>query len=243
MKNLLQQDEFKPIKIGQIVEGVVIGKGHLILYVDLSNKGVGAIFGREYLSAKDEIKKLKRGDRVVAKVVDIDNENGIIELSIKDAQKEVEFLNLEDLKERGEIINVKIQRANRGGLITRVLNFPAFIPISQLVENITSEQLQNYIGKEIKVKILSIFPGRQIVLSQKLAEEEFNKEIETLKLNDSVTGEISGVTDYGVFLKIGKIEGLVPKSEIPDDFKMKIGEKVRARVIEVSSDNILFSLK
>ncbi len=241
MKEILLKEEFKPFKEGEIVEGKIVAKGHHILYIDLG-KRTGVIYGREFLEAKDEIKNLKIGDKVLAKIVDLDNEEGFVELSLKGAKKEILLKEFEEKKEKGEILKVKFKRWNRGGLLTKVSGIPAFLPISQLSNPVESpEELKKFLGKEMEVIILSLLSSGQLILSEKLAKE--GKKVEKLKVGEEVEGEISGVTDYGVFLKFKETEGLVPKKEIPENLNLKIGEKIKAKVIEISEGKILLTLK
>jgi small subunit ribosomal protein S1 len=240
MKELFQKEEFKPFKEGDVVEGKVIGKEHLTLYLDLG-KRTGVVYGREYLETKSKIKKLKVGDKVFAKIINLDNEEGFVELSLKGAEKEKLKKEFERMKQEGVKIKVKFNRQNRGGLLTKISGIGAFLPISQLKEKIEEpEKLKEFLGKEIEVKILSILPSGQLILSEKLAKEE---EIEGIKIGDIVEGEVSGISDFGVFLKIGEIEGLIPSSEFQENLNFKIGDKVKVKVVEVSPNKVLFSLK
>ena len=116
MKKLLDKDNFlKPLKPGEIVEGKVIGRGKSSLFLDLKPFGTGIIYGREFYEAKDELKDFKEGDTVFAKVVNLDNEEGYIELSVSRALEELAWEKLRRKKEDGEIIEVKILGANKGG--------------------------------------------------------------------------------------------------------------------------------
>jgi ribosomal protein S1 len=239
MKEILQKEEFKPLKEGDVVEGIVIGKGQMILYLDLG-KRTGVIYGREFLNSKDEIKKLKIGDKVFAKIVNLDNEDGFVELSLKGAKKEMLLKEFEKMKEEGQKLKVKFQRANRGGLLTKISGVSAFLPISQLSKKIEPERLKEFIGKEMEVKILSVMSSGQLILSQKLAEEE--KEIEELKIGEIVEGEITGITDFGAFLKFKEKEGIIPLSEIPENSNLRLGERVKAKILKISKGKIFFSL-
>lgn len=244
MKIILQENEHKPLKEGEVVEGTVIGKEHLILYVDLGKKGIGAILGKEFLESKDQIKKLKIGDKVLAKVVNCDGENGLIELSFRGAEKELKIKEFEEKKERGEKIKVKILKANRGGLVGKFENFPVFLPISQLVEPLNNfespiEELKKFIGKELEVKILNVLKSGQLVVSQKIIKEEENFEI---KEGEVLEGEIVGATDFGFFVKTKSGEGILPKSEIPENLSFKNGDKVNVLLKEKDKNRLLFSL-
>jgi small subunit ribosomal protein S1 len=255
MKQILEENaNLKPPKIGDIVEGKVISKKAFAIYLDLGIFGTGIIYGKEFKKAKKELKNLKIGDKVLAKIVDLDNEDGFIELSVAGATKEIALEILRKKKEAGEKIKVKILGANKGGLLTKVSGIDAFLPVSQLssenypqVENGDPEkileELKKFIGKEMEVKILGILEkDAQVILSEKLAKEE--KEIEEYKVGDVVEAEVSGITDFGIFLKFGKnLEGLVPISQINPNSNLKIGEKVKAKIISIEGNRATLSLK
>lgn len=262
MKDLLKNDSLKPPKAGEIVEGKIIGKGRSSVFLDLGPKGTGVIYGKEFYDAKEKLKNLNIGDKIFAKIVDIDNENGYIELSIKSATKDLTFEVLRQKKEKGEPIIVKILGANKGGLITKISDIPAFLPVSQLsaehypkVEEGEKSKilkaLQKFIGKELEVKILDLSPkNEQIILSEKARILDERKEIlKKYKIGDEVEGEITAITDFGAFIKFNKgLEGLIHISELGWKVKdplevVKVGDKVRAKIIKISDNKVFLSLK
>ena len=255
IKQLLEENgSLKPPKVGDIVEGRIISKKAFAIYLDLGIYGTGVIYGKEFKRAKKELKNLKIGDKLLAKIVDIDNEEGFIELSVAGATKEIALEVLRKKKEVGEKIKVKILGANKGGLLTKISGIDAFLPVSQLSrENYPEiedgdpekilEKLQSFIGKEMEVKILGILEkDAQVILSEKLAKEE--QEIQEYKVGDVVESEVAGITDFGVFLKLGEnFEGLIPISEINPDLNLKIGDRVRAKIISIEGKKAFLSLK
>jgi small subunit ribosomal protein S1 len=255
MREILEENEsFKPPKVGDIVEGRVISKKAFAIYLDLGIFGTGVIYGKEFKKAKKELKNLKMGDKVLAKIVDLENEDGFVELSVSGATKEIALEILRKKKEEGEKIKVKILGANKGGLLTKVSGIDAFLPVSQLsLENYPEvedgdpekilEELKKFVGKEMEVKILGILEkDAQVILSEKLAKEE--KEIKKYKVGEIVEAEVSGITDFGIFLKFGEnFEGLVPVSEANPNLNLKIGEKVKAKILSIKENKIFFSLK
>jgi len=264
----------KPPKVGEIIEGKVIGKERQALFLDLGNIGTGIIYGKEFQEAKEELKNLKIGDGVFAKIVDLENELGYIELSVSQASNELIWEGLKQKKEKGEIIAVKISGANRGGLLTETSGISAFLPVSQLlpehyprVEGGDSSkiliELQKFIGKTLEVKIFDLSPReKKLILSEKVKEIEKIKEIlKKYEVGQVVEGEITGITDFGVFVKFGTpptlnppaseplLEGLIHISELdwtivadPAEI-VKVGEKLRAKIIDISDDKISLSLK
>jgi len=264
MKELLEKNNLIRLpKIGEIIEGKVIGKERQGLFLDLGALGTGIIYGKEFQEAKNELKNLKIGDSVFAKIIDLENEEGYIELSISQASEELIWEGLSLKKENGEVVVVKISGANRGGLLTEISGIPAFLPVSQLeschyprveggdMAKILKE-LQKFVGKEMEVKIFDLSKKeRKLILSEKIKEIERIKEVlKNYKVEEVVEGEITGITDFGAFVKFGEnLEGLIHISEL--DWKIiedpsevvKVGEKVKAKIIEISGEKVSLSLK
>ena len=257
------EDLMKPPKVGDIVEGKIIGQGRGAVFLDLGPIGTGIIYGKEFYEAKEKLKDLKIGDKIFAKIIDLETEEGYIELSSSGASKELAFEALKQKKEKGEPILVKILGANKGGLISQVFGIPAFLPVSQLspehypkVEGGDKvkilRELQKFIGKALEVKVLNLDPkSEQIILSEKAKVFDKKREIlKNYKIGDIVEGEITGITDFGAFLKFDQdLEGLIHISEL--DWKIiedpteivKVGDKVKAKIIEISGDKVSLSLK
>ena len=131
MKDLLEKNNLiKPAQIGKIVEGKIIGEARSAVFLDLGPIGTGIIYGREFQEAKEEIKNLKIGNTLFAKIIDLENEEGYIELSLSQASDELTWEKLKQQKDKDEILKVKILGANRGGLLAEVFGVPAFLPVS-----------------------------------------------------------------------------------------------------------------
>jgi len=259
----IKEDIICPPRAGDIVEGKIIARETNSLFLDLGIAGIGIIYGREFNEAKDVLKDLKIGDKVIAKITDLENENGYRELSIKEAVKESAWDELIKIKEREETLEALITNANKGGLLASIMEIPAFLPASQLSEEnypkiekgLNKEivkELQKLIGKKLKVKIFDLdLRGEKIILSEKLAKTEKMKEVlEKYKVGEEVEGEITGITNFGAFFKFGKenLEGLIHISEISkepvkDVTKfLKIEQKIKAKIIEIIDERIYLSL-
>jgi small subunit ribosomal protein S1 len=275
MKQIIEDEKlssfFSPPGPGDLVTGRVVNKGRSTLFVDLAPYGIGIITGREFLTAKSILKNTKVGDEVSAKVVDIDNEDGYIELSMSKARNEMVWERLKRMKQNNESLTVVIEKANKGGLIADVEGIPSFIPVSQLkpehypkVEDGDQakilQKLQRFIGQELKVSILTLDREQKtIILSEKEADWEKAKELlRGYKVGDVVQGEITSVVDFGAFIKFPpfepkdsteKIEGLIHISEL--DWQLienptqvvKPGDKVKAKIIDISNGRVSLSLK
>lgn len=268
---MLENDNLmKPPQIGKIVEGKIIGKARSAAFLDLGPLGTGIIYGREFQEAKDELKNLKTGDPVLAKIIDLENDEGYVELSLNQASSELIWERLKEKKEKGETITVKILGVNKGGLLAEVSGMPAFLPVSQLLAEHYPKvekgdaakilkELQVFVNQEMEVKIFDIDPRQEkLILSEKAKENEKIKELlKKYRVGDVVEGEITGITDFGVFIKFPatpdkdetKLEGLIHISEL--DWQLientndvvKAGEKVSAKIISIANDKVSLSLK
>jgi small subunit ribosomal protein S1 len=269
-------DDFKVPKKGTMIQGKVLTKDGPTLYVDLGPSKVGIVYGREYQRAKDIIKNLKPEDEVLVKVVDEENEDGFIELSIQEAYKEKNWEKIKELKESQEPFKIKVLKVNKGGLISEVSGIPAFLPTSQLAsyhypriqdgnKSEIFKKLQTFIGKELEVTVFDYDQeNQQIILSEFSKENETLKEaIASLRVGDEVVGEISGIVNFGAFLKFTPpikedskekisppvLEGLIHISEI--DWQLiehpsqvlKVGQVVRAKIIDISQGRISLSMR
>lgn len=257
-----------PLTIGSTVEGKVVARDRSSLFIDLGINGTGIIYGREFYAAKETIKSLQPGDKVYAKIVELENDDGYRELSLKDASKEISWKRLKELKDSGNIISVRVTGVNKGGLLTSLDGIQAFLPVSQLAsehyprvadadKQKILKELQKFIGKTLEVKILDLLASEnKLILSEKAKSEEKTKEIlKNYKKGDSVEGEITGIADFGAFIKFPansteeQIEGLIHISELdwqlvenPNEV-VKIGEVVAAQIIDISNNQVFLSLK
>src|SRR3989338_11662284 len=191
-------DSAIPPSIGSIVEGKVVARDRSSLFIDFGNQGTGIIYGREFYEVKEVIKNLQIGDTVHAKIVELENEDGYRELSLQDATKDINWQKLREMKEKSEIIKVKITGVNKGGLLTNINNIPAFLPVSQLSpENYPRvvdadkakilKELQKFIGKTLEVKVLDLMAEEnKLILSEKAKTEQVTRAI----LNNYNKGDI-----------------------------------------------------
>ena len=265
MKKTIENDLLRPPKVGEIVEGVIIGIGRSAVYLDLGPLGTGIIYGKEFYEAKDALKNLKIGDKLFTKIIELENEEGYLELSLSAAGKELSWKKLQQKKEEDATITIKILGANKGGLLAETEGIQGFLPVSQLsLEHYPRvagadkigilQKLQQLIGKNLEVKILDLNPKKEILIfSEKATEAQKLKEIlKKYKVGDLVEGEIVGIVDFGAFIKFEpeNLEGLIHISELdwqliedPSEI-VKIGDKVKAKIIEITEDGrVSLSLK
>ena len=250
-------------EIGTVVEGKIISIDKSSIYIDLPPYGTGIIYGREFISTRDVIKKLNIGDIIAAKVVETENDGGYIELSLKEARQAVLWEEAQEMINKKTILELLIQDANKGGLILEWQGIQGFLPASQLsAENYPQikngdkdqilEKLKKLIDTKLAVIIIASNPKEnKLIFSEKnLGTKEEMDITENYKIGDESSGVVTGIVDFGIFVKIAKdLEGLVHISELdwglvenPREL-YKIGDKVTVKVIGVKKDKISLSIK
>lgn len=259
----LLEESLTPPKAGELVEGSVVALGKSSTYVDLKPFGTGIIMGREYMIARDLIRKLHVGDLVTAKIVDLNGIDGYIELSLKEAKQALIWEEIDVAIKNKTPIELTVQDANKGGLLLSWQGIQGFLPASQLktehYPRVTDgdkdrilEELRKLIGEKITISIIGATEedGKLIFSEKGIGTQEELKQTEKYKVGDIVNGEITGMVDFGVFVKIEDgLEGLVHISEIDwslvdDPRKLFIvGDKVRVKIIEVKDGKISLSIK
>jgi len=265
MKNVLLKEEELPRlpQEGDLVEGRIIKLSKTAIILELGPLGTGIIYGGEWKDNKSIVKNLKIGDAISALVLSPENNDGYVELSIREAALEKTWSNLKEKKQNNEIICVKIIEANRGGLVIDYLGTIGFLPVSQLSsenypkveggdKNMILKELSNFIGKELKARIISLDrKDEKLIVSEKATQEKKLKEnLENYKKGDIIEGIVSALTNFGAFIKIDEnLEGLVHISELdwqiidhPSQV-LKENEKVKAQIIDIQNGQVSLSIK
>jgi len=263
MDFFLSAFNINPPIVGNLLEGKIIEQKGSSVYIDLGPCGTGIIYGREFISAREPLRQLKPNDLVVAKVIDTNNEAGYIELSLKDAGQEIIWREAKELERKKETLTLPVSDANKGGLILEWKGIQGFLPTSQLrlkhyprVEGGDKEkildELKKLVGENIIVTIIdSDSQEKKLIFSEKGTEAEEIKEIiSKYKVGDIIECDITGIVDFGIFVKIEEgLEGLIHISELdwalvenPADL-YKVGEKVTAQIIEIKNNKISLSSK
>lgn len=260
MDELLASEEagLKQVTQGEIATGTVLTiRKHEIL-VDLGPFGIGMVPRREVGFSR----ALNIGDEVTASIVDPEMDNGYVLLSLRKAAKDKGWDELQVKMDSGEIIDVSPYDANRGGLLVEYDGVRGFLPVSQLsaehyprVGSSDKEEilqrLNSLINQTLKVRILDCDrKANKLIFSEKEAVKEgLAARFEKLAIGDTVTGVATGVVDYGVFVNVEGIEGLVHISEIswervnnPSDY-VKVGQTIEAKIIAIDKDRLSLSMK
>lgn len=263
MEDILAGSEgfIKP-ELGSVIKGKVISfrKNHIV--VDLNGIAVGIISGSETSDSAGTINELSVGDEVQAVVVEDENEHGMVVLSLRKASQANAWDRFEKSYKSGEIIEVIVSEANKGGLLLDVDGIKGFIPVSQLapvhyprVDGADAGQilsrLKKLVGKKFNVKVINIDRSTgKMILSEKAAiESDSHATLKKLNVGDVVTGKVSGVVKFGIFVTFDGLEGLVHISEIawghvsdPHQYA-KVGDAVNVQIIGIEKDKLSLSIK
>ena len=252
------EDSFKKVNTGDTVKGTVLSvKKHEIL-IDLGQQGVGLVPRREASFARN----LHVGDEVTTSVIESEMEDGYVLLSLRKAVKDKGWDEIQSKLDGGEIVEVTPFDANRGGLLVEYEGIRGFMPVSQLSaehyprvgssdKDEILQRLNSLVGKSIKARILDANKKEnKLIFSEKEAiKDGLAERFAELKLGDTVKGVVTGVVDFGVFVNVEGIEGLVHISEIswervsnPSDY-VKIGDIVEAKIIAIDKERLSLSMK
>jgi ribosomal protein S1 len=254
--------EIRVLKPGDMIEGTLISVGKNEVYIDLEGYGVGVVRGRELYDDQATLNSLKPGDRIFASVVETENKDGNVELSLRQAGQERVWQKLRDLLDSKEVVGTKILAANKGGLMVEINNVVGFLPVSQLslehyprVEEGDKSRilsvLNGYVGQMFNVQIITADSAEEkLIVSEKAVfEKETEGKLSKLKIGEVVTGMVTGVVDFGVFVKFGELEGLVHISELawqrienPKDL-VHVGDTVQAKIIAIDKGRVSLSIK
>src|SRR3989338_259446 len=253
------------LKDGDLVEAELVEKAPKAIYFNLGSFGTGILYGAELANVSKIAKSLNVGDKIVAKINSFKNENGYAELSLSAADKQKSWQEVKELQDKDEPLTVKITGANAGGLLAAVNKINAFLPVSQLStdhyprvdngdESKILEELKKFVGQELKVKIIDVNPKlHKLIISEKEANSANMKDLlAKYKVGDVVEGIISGVANFGAFMRFTDnpdIEGLIHISELDhrliDNPKeiVKVDDAVKAQIIEIKDGRLSLSLK
>lgn len=248
----------KKIAVGETVEGTVLSvKKHEIL-IDLGAMGVGYVPRREASFARE----LKEGENVTASVIEAEMKDGYVLLSLRKAVKDKSWEEIQAKLESSEIVQIVPFDANRGGLLVEYEGIRGFLPVSQLSaehyprvgatekEEIL-QRLNKLVGQTLSVRILDANKkDNKLIFSEKEAVKDgLASRFAELKIGDVVNGVITGVVDFGAFVNVDGIEGLIHISEIswervanPSDY-VKVGQTVEAKIIAIDKERLSLSMK
>lgn len=247
---------------GTMIEGTITDITKNKILVDLGGIHSGIIAGKEVHDSGGTAQELKVGDEISAYIIDPENADGLVVLSLRKASQEKSWRKFVEAHENDEVIQATANEANKGGLLLEVDGIKGFIPVSQLApmhyprvngadSNLILKRLQDLIGKTFNVKVINVdHENGKLILSEKAAMHEQRKSaLGKLKVGQKVKGKISGIVKFGIFVAFEGLEGLVHISEIawghvkdPSEYG-KINDEVEVLVIGIEGEKISLSMK
>jgi small subunit ribosomal protein S1 len=258
MDELLASNDVKQLETGDVIEGKVSSVKKHEVWVDLGPNGVGVVLRREIGHGQT----LEAGQTITVSVIDSEMDEGYALLSMKRAAKDRGWDELQRLFESQEIVEVSAYDANRGGLLVELGGIRGFLPVSQLAaghyprvsgadKDEILQKLNALVDKPLRVRILDVSrKDNKLIFSEKEAvKDDMQARFAKLKVGDVVEGVVTGVIDFGAFVNVDGIEGLIHISEISwerveDPRKyVKVGETVKAKIIAIDKDRLSLSLK
>ena len=239
---------------GDVIEGTIVRIDRNEVMVDVGYKSEGVIPSRELSVRKGVNPKelVNEGDKIQALVLDKEDDEGRLILSVKRAVYEKAWGDIQEIANNNKSIKGTVIESVKGGLIVDI-GVRGFLPAS-LIDVRRVKELTSYIGEEIEAKILELDRQRNnIVLSRKAhLEEEQSEErqgfLDDLQVGDVREGKISSIVSFGAFVDIGGMDGLVHVSELswrhvenPNEI-VKVGDKATVKVLEIDNDKERISL-
>lgn len=258
MDELLASSEVKQLKTGDVIEGTITSVRKHEMWLDLGANGVGVVMRREIGHGQ----KLDIGEKVTTSVVDPEMDEGYALLSMKRAVKDRGWDDLQRMFESREILEITPYDANRGGLLVELEGIRGFLPVSQLAaghyprvsgadKDEILQKLNALTGQILRVRVLDVSrKDNKLIFSEKEAtKDDMQSRFSELKVGDEVEGVVTGVIDFGAFVNVDGIEGLVHISEIswervedPREY-VKNGQTIKAKIIAIDKDRLSLSMK
>jgi small subunit ribosomal protein S1 len=258
MDELLASSDVKQLETGDVVEGAISSLRKHELWVDLGARGVGIVMRREIGHGQP----LEVGQKVTVSVIDPELDEGYALLSMRRAIKDRGWDELKRVFDEQEVVEISPYDANRGGLLVELEGIRGFLPVSQLAaghyprvsgadKDEILQRLNSLIGKTLRVRILDVSrKDNKLIFSEKEAvKDDMQARFAELKVGDVVKGIVTGVIDFGAFVNVDGIEGLIHISEIswervedPRNY-VKVGDNVEAKIIAIDKERLSLSLK
>ncbi len=269
---------YKRVKYGDIVAGTVVHVEPREILIDIGAKSEGVVAQKEFDAlSPDVLKKIQVGDHVLAFVLKPEDHEGNIVLSLTRAQLERDWREAEDLLKSEQIFEAQVAGFNKGGLIVRVGKVRGFVPATQLESVPRRKEAQSadasaqhgesgepseadlsaLVGKKLKLKIIELDRARnRLILSERAAMRDWRKEqkerlLSELKEGEIRSGVVTSVTDFGAFVALGGVDGLIHLSELswakinhPRDL-LKVGDQINVKILSVERERqrVALSLK
>ena len=250
------EESLKTIRTGEVVEGTVIGVKEDEIILNIGYKADGIITRNEYTNTSnvDLTTLVHEGDKMQAKVLKVNDGDGYVMLTYKRLAAENGKKRLEEAFENKEVLTAKVSQVTNGGLTVIVEETRVFIP-SSLVSDTYEKDLSKYAGQEISFVITEFNTAKRRIIGDRkqllVAEKQKRQEevLSKISVGQTVEGTVKNVTDFGLFIDIGGVDGLLHISEmswgrIENPKKVfKPGDHVKAFIKDIQGDKIALSLK
>lgn len=242
------QSSMTTFKKGDIVEGVITKLTPSEILVDINAKAEAVVLEKEKRILNTLLASLKVGDKVAVQILNPESDMGYPVVSLRRFLDNIQWVKLEELKNKKEVLEVSVDEATKGGFIVSSSDgIFGFLPNSHTTFR---EDAQSLVGSKIKVVVLELDrQSRRIVFSQKhvMKASDFEKEVESLKPNQKVKATVNNVVPFGMFVSVPlsnnkSVEGFIHVSEIawenvPDVSELfKSGQEVEASVLGIDTD-------
>ena len=251
-----QGNYLRSLKNGDVVEGTVMRIERDELIVDIGSKSEGIVAARDMHTLTDtEREALAVGSPVLVYVMQPEDDQGRIVLSLDRARQERSWRLLQEAHDRGDLIEATIVNYNKGGLLVNLDGVRGFIPTSQITgmgrgsEAQKQADLARMIGQTISLKIIEMSRGRnRLILSERQANSESRDQrkgaiLSEIAVNEVRNGTVTSVCDFGVFVDIGGADGLVHLSELswsrvrhPNEI-FAVGDETPVMILNIDNDN------
>ncbi len=252
----LLEGSLKTIKTGEVIEGTVIDVKEDEIILNIGYKADGIITRNEYTNVPgaDLRTMVSVGDTMEAKVLKLNDGEGQVILTYKRLAAEKGNKRLEEAFENKEVLTVQVAQVLTGGLSVVFEESRIFVPAS-LVSDVYEKDLSKYAGQEIQIVVTECNPKKRRIIGdrrQLLVAERAEKQKEVLanlKEGDVVTGTVKNVTDFGAFVDLNGVDGLLHISEMSwgrvehPKKAFKVGDELKVLVKEINGDKIALSLK
>ena len=255
LEQKLYEESLKTLDEGQVLTGVIVAKTHGELLVDIGGKSEGVVTARE-LSPGLSIDQFKVGDTLEVLVHRIESDgDGTMYLSEKRARALKTWEKVLEAHERNEALNATVTQVVKGGVLVD-LGMRGFVPASQIRRHPVGN-LEELVGSMLRLKVIDIdYKRRRVVLSQRIVlEEELNQKkqelLSTLEAGQIREGTVVRLADFGAFVDLGGIDGLIHNSELswsrikhPSEV-VQVGDKVQVEIMKFDPEakKVSLSLK
>lgn len=260
---ILEQDVNYIPQVGDIIKGKVVTASKSEVKLDVNGILMGIVRGPELYFEAKEFSNLKPGDEIEAAVIDVENENGELELSFRQVGQEKAWEQLRQAYREKTSVMVRIVDANKGGLLARYAQINGFVPVSQLApENYPRisggdkskilEKLKSFVGQEMEASVITLNEEEgKIIFSEKDVWNKRQKpNLENYSVGMVIDGKVTAITNFGVFVSFDDgMEGLVHISELawqridsPSEL-YQVGDSIKAEIVSIDGNKIFLSAK